>query len=289
MIKSSLRALGTTAREFFRNWRAMALFNLLYAALLAALYLFVSTKEATPWQLAATVLLALLAPLLFFIIQAAAVHYMGSESAGAGGLLRRSLRDFWKLLLVSLPVIALAFLVQYLLHKLQARFPTPQNELMPPALTASRSPMSAPPPMPFHWPTVLIASLRLLLLCIVMPLWAIHLWVLTAHEGFGAMLRKSWRIPGRALAPQSILVYSIGLFMFGLMPYFLIFTRTPVRNNWAELFIFGLRLALAFIFTLWGWVITLGALAKLSAGDARGPVVKSGAAFEASGPGIEAA
>jgi hypothetical protein len=42
----------------------------------------------------------------------------------------------------------------------------------------------------------------------------------------------------------------------------MIFTRTPISYAWAELFLFGLRLGLAFVFTLWGWVITLGAMAK---------------------------
>ncbi|MDQ5838240.1 MAG: hypothetical protein M3379_15790, partial [Acidobacteriota bacterium] len=61
---------------------------------------------------------------------------------------------------------------------------------------------------------------------------------------------------------QSIFIYAVGLFVFGLMPYFIIYTRTPVSNGWAELIIFAVRLALAFVFTLWGWTITLGALAR---------------------------
>jgi hypothetical protein len=56
------------------------------------------------------------------------------------------------------------------------------------------------------------------------------------------------------------------------MPYFVLFTRTPVSNGWAELFLFGLRIVLAFVLTLWGWAITLGALARVTP-DAAAPVV----------------
>jgi hypothetical protein len=56
------------------------------------------------------------------------------------------------------------------------------------------------------------------------------------------------------------------------MPYFVLFTRTPVSNGWTELILFGLRLVLAFVLTLWGWAITLGALARVTP-DAAAPVV----------------
>ena len=40
------------------------------------------------------------------------------------------------------------------------------------------------------------------------------------------------------------------------------FYNLSVTNGWAELTLFGLRLALAFVLSLWGWTITLGALAR---------------------------
>src|SRR3712207_6575456 len=101
-MKDALTALGAAARELFRKPGALALCALLYAALLAALYLFLATKESTAARLALSGALALAAPLLFFILQAAAVHLTTAE--GAGALLRRALRDFWKMLLVSLPL-----------------------------------------------------------------------------------------------------------------------------------------------------------------------------------------
>ncbi|HVF48893.1 MAG TPA: hypothetical protein VNA19_02325 [Pyrinomonadaceae bacterium] len=260
MFKNALTAIGTAARELLGNRSALALFHLLYAGLLASLYLFFSTKEATLPQLVLTGLLALAAPLLFFILQAACVGYAGTD-AGAGALLRRALRDFWKLILVSLPLVALAVLVFYLINKLQVRFPVPE------AADATRAyapyPQTPPPP-PLRWQTFIFAALKLLLLGILVPLAGVHLWIATAREGFKATFRNFFRTIARAFSAPSVFIYTVGFVVFALMPYFLIYTRTGTSNGWLELAIFGLRLALAFVFTLWGWTITLGALTRIS-------------------------
>ena len=262
MIKNSLIAIGTAARALVRGWGALLLLLALYAALLASVYLFFAMKEATVWQLTLTALLAVLAPLLFFILQAATVNFAQGATRPLL-LVRRALEDFWKVLLVSLPLIALAVLLVYLLDKLQARFPvaalaTPRAALPPLAARA------APPPM--GWQDAVLPSLRLLLLGVLLPLIAVQLWLSIAHQGLWATLKRSPRVLARAFAPQAVLVYAIGLFVFGLMPYFIIFTRTPVKSAWGELILFGLRLALAFLFTLLGWAITLGALVRVSPG-----------------------
>lgn len=262
MFRNSFVAIGTAARTLWRNMGALALFNALYAALLFALYAFISTKEATRWQLALTALFALAAPILFFVLQAAGVNYAGGEAASFGSLLRRALKSFWKLLLVSLPLIALAVLVVYLLNKLQVRFPLPtEAEAARPALTTPAYP-AGPPPMPLRWQNIIFPTLRLLLLGFALPLAAIHLWISVAHEGFGRTLKGLHRVFARAFSVQSVVIYAVGLFVFALIPYILVFTRTPVSNAWGELILFGIRLALAFVFTLWGWVITLGALTR---------------------------
>ncbi len=107
------------------------------------------------------------------------------------------------------------------------------------------------------------SALRLLLLGAVLPLAGIHLWLAIARGGLVAALKNIHRVVGRAFAPRAVLVYAVGLFLFGLMPYFVIYTTTPIKNGWGEMILFGLRLAVAFILTIWGWAITLGALAKL--------------------------
>ena len=262
MLKNSLEALGGAARTLWRNRGALAIFNALYAALLIALYLFVSTTEARVWKIALSALLAVVAPVLFFMIQAAGVRYAPGEVAPVM-LMRHALRDFWKIFLVTLPFIALGVLVWYLLDKLQLRFPIAET-----AETTRTSVLypATPPPLPLRWQNVVFPALRLVALGVVLPLAAIHFWIALAHRGLKETLKKSPRILAGAFAPQSIFIYAVGLFVFALVPYFLVFTRTSVTNGWLELIIFGLRLALAFVFTLWGWTITLGALTNITGG-----------------------
>src|SRR5205085_8930730 len=165
--------------------------------------------------------------------------------------------DFLKVLLLGLPLVALAVGIIYLLGVLQAHLP--RIEEAPHALALAPH---TEPPAPLHWQDALVSSLWLLLLGIVLPLVAAHLWLSAARDGLVFTLKRIHRVTARAFAPRSVFIYVVGFFVFALVPYFVLFTRTQVSNGWAELFFFGLRLALAFILTLWGWTITLGALAR---------------------------
>ncbi len=276
MIKNAFKALGDATRGVFRNWRALVVLGVLYAALLAAVYWFFKTGVANTWQLAVSAVTALFAPLLFFILQAALAHNALGDT-GAGTLLRRALRDFLKVLLVGLPLVALAVLCVYLLNKLQAYLLKPLEAA---GMASSFVPHTqGPPPIPLRWQDVLISSLWLLLLGFVLPLLAARLWLSVARDGLKSTLQGAHRVIAHALAPQSVVVYAVGLFVFGLMPYFVIYTITPVSSAWAELLLFGLRQALAFVFTLVGWAITLGALARLTPEPAA-PVVTETAPAE---------
>lgn len=255
MIRSVLGAMATATSRLLRNWRTLAVFLGLYAALLAVLYLFVVTREASLGQVLFTLTLATLAPGLFFLLQALGVSYTQSEG-GLGALLRRALRDSWKLIVISLPLLLLAGLAIYLLGKLQAyALAAPPPPPRPPARNAA-------PSLP--WLRVTFTTLRFLLLCIAFPLATIHLWIATAQEGLGAALQGVGPNLARAFAPRAVLAYAMGLVIFGVVPYFLLFTRTPAQNAWVEIGLLGARLALALLLALLGWVITLGALAKMT-------------------------
>jgi hypothetical protein len=277
MIKDSLKAIGDSARELFRNWRGLLLLSALYFVMLTCCYVFFSTGQANAWQLVVSALTALAAPLLFFVLQAAVANF-ALPGRTFGALVRGTLGDFLKVLLLSLPLIALGVLFVYLLGKLQGYLP--KAEEVPHAYVSATA---EPKPLPLHWPDALASSLGLVLLGILLPLVAAHLWLSTARDGLLMTLKKIHRVVGRAFVPQSVLVYSVGLFVFGLMPYFIIFTRTPVSNGRAELFLFGLRLALAFVFTLWGWTITLGALARTTH-STEAPVVEAAGGETPEGP-----
>lgn len=258
MIKSSLSAVGHATRDLFRRRGALAILCALYFAALTSGYYFFAVGVATGGQLAASAVLALTAPLIFLLLQAAIANYAARDASTAGAAARGALRDFWKVLLVSLPVIALGVGLYYLLEWLQGRFAPPDMSAAPPVITGPRG---TRPPTPLRWSDVLMSSLWLLSFGVLVPLLAAHLWLSVAAGGLKTTLKRFHRVVIGALAPRSVLIYVVGALFFGVLPYFIIFTRTPVNNGWLELIIFGLRLGLSFALTLWGWTITLAALA----------------------------
>lgn len=271
MIKESLNALGASTRDALRNWRGLLLLSALYLALLASVYYFFSTGVASAWQLAVTAAAFAAAPLLFFALQAAAANFALPDS-DFRQVARRTPRDLLKVLLLALPLIALGVLFVYLLGKLQGWLP--KIEEAPHGYVTTTGDLK---PAPLYWQNALVSSLWLLLLGFLLPLAAAHLWLSAARSGLAATLKGIHRVLGRAFAGRSAFVYAVGLFVFGLTPYFVLFTRTPVSNAWAELSLFGLRLVFAFVLTLWGWAITLGALARLTPADAAPAVAEPAA------------
>lgn len=267
MIKEAFAALGNSARDLFRNWRGLLLLALVYAALLASVYFFFAVGVASVWQLAVSAVMTVAALALWLLLESGSAH-AALPGSTAGTVARRAPRDLLKVLLLALPLIALGVLFVYLLNKLPGWLPKVEEA----AQVYTPGPGSGARPAPLHWQEALVSSLWLLLLGFVLPLVAAHLWLSAVREGLKATLRNLHRVVGGAFAARSVFVYALGLFVFGMMPYFVVFTRTSVSNGWAELFVFGLRLALAFVLTLVGWVITLGALARVTPPLAESPV-----------------
>jgi hypothetical protein len=275
MIKESFAALGASTRDLFRNWRGLLLLAALYGLLLASVYYFFATGVANAWQLVVTALAAAAAPLLFFLFQAAAANAALPE-ATAAGVARRAPRDLLKVLLLAVPVALFAVLFVYLLGKLQGWLPKVDE---PPYVSTVAGAVSERP-VPLRWQDALLSSSWLVLLGFVLPLAAAHLWLSAARVGLAATLKGFHRVVGRAFAPRSVLVYAVGFFLFGLMPYFVLFTRTAFTSGWAEVTLFGLRLGLAFGLTLVGWVVTLGALSRVTPPETGAPVAAEPAPAE---------
>ncbi|MDQ1610923.1 MAG: hypothetical protein QOG00_854, partial [Pyrinomonadaceae bacterium] len=61
---------------------------------------------------------------------------------------------------------------------------------------------------------------------------------------------------------RSVLTYGVGMIVFALIPYFLITKRTPLSSNTFELLVFGVRILVAVSLMLFGWVMTMTALAR---------------------------
>lgn len=273
MLTETFHSIVTAARNVFRNWPSMLLMAVVYASLLALLYFFVSIREATLPQVILTFVFAVTAPLLFFILQtmiasgnAQQIAREGAaeaEQMTAGLLLKRSLTSFWKLILISLPLIVLAILIAYLLGRAQNYFGQNLNE--PAISTHTLGPAAnTPPARPINWRLALFSTLRYLAFGLVLPLAAIHLWLATVRDGLGGAVRKTATLLSRAFAPQSVLIYIAGFLVFAVAPYFLLFKTTQSRHAWLELSFLIARLVVVFALTLFGWTITVRALGRFS-------------------------
>src|SRR5690348_15914004 len=98
MFLQAIRADFSALRLLFKNRVMLLLLVAMYGALLLAGYLFVSTREATISQLLVTLGLVVVAPVLFFALQAVSVNYVSGP--GANGLVRKSLYDSLRLVAV---------------------------------------------------------------------------------------------------------------------------------------------------------------------------------------------
>ena len=270
MLTETFHSIITAARNVFKNWPSLLLIAAVYASLLAVLYFFVSVKEATMVQVTLTFAAGIVAPVIFFVLQAMVAGE--SNSLPAVSLLRRSLASFWKVILISLPLIALAVLVVYLLGKTQAHFDANVRDAaaaLPHQLATSTHARDTP--RAIDWRTALLSTVRYLTFGFVLPLAAIHLWLATMRDGLAGALRKIATLLSRAFAPQSVLTYIAGFLIFAVVPYFLLFKTTQTKHAWLELSLLVTRLIVVFALTLVGWLITVRALAQFSTSTAPEP------------------
>ena len=270
ILKLWLSTIVTT----FTNVGSLLFFAVIYAFLLVACYVFISVQEATIWQVFVTYALMVLIPIGFFMLQASIIN------RGLGQKLRWRviLIDALKFLAVSIPVLLVVWLLYYLLRKLSAHYPAPVVEVLPtkpPAHATTAKPLPTPlPNPPLHWPSLTFATLRFVLLGVVFPLTMIHLWIAVAGGGFRtqfsdgvkSFFRRIGSALARAFSPDSVLVYGLGLIIFFVLPYLSLVPMFKLNGNKTEFAFFGLRLLLAFVFSLVGWVITLNALARTAPG-----------------------
>jgi len=267
MLTETFQSIASAARNISRNWQPMLLIAIVYACLLVVLYFFASVREASLAQVVLTFALAIAAPLLFFILQAMIAGAASSETEKltSGTLVRKALTSFWKFLLITLPLIALAILIAYLLGKAQTRFGTTLNESaidVPRRVANAANAREAA--RPIDWRAATLSTLRYLAFGLVLPLAAIHLWLATAQEGLGPAIRKLNTLLARAFAPQSVLIYVVGFLIFAVIPYFLLFKTISTRHAWLEISLLVARLAIVFALTLFGWVMTVKAISLLS-------------------------
>jgi hypothetical protein len=262
-----MKQIIETTRAVLKNRSSLAIFAGLYALLLATLYGFIATREAKVWQVLLTLFFVACAPVIFFLLQAAIINSARTARIDWPA----AVRDSCKLALIALPLILIGWGISYLLNRWQVHFPIPHPAPQPLLNSAAGKAVATPPT---HWPTVLFATARALIFVFVLPLAMIQLWVDVGKQNLLAFVRSGPRpvlkslgkTLSRAFATHSVLTYSVGLIVFALIPYVLLFVHVPLGGTKREFTLFTVRLALVFVSTLFGWVLTLSMFAKANDG-----------------------
>jgi hypothetical protein len=221
----------SAVRLLFKSRRALSILLLAWAGLLTAIYLFASTREATIFQLLLTLVVVIAAPALFFVLQAVSVTYADGQVPGSR--VRKIGIDCLKLLVVSLPVLAITLLAVYGLNKIQTHL-------------------------------TLATTLRYLLIGVVAPMLAIQLWIVTTKSGLRSLVKELRGVLSKTFAPQSVFVYGCGFLIFAVVPFLLLQIGASTELPWLELSVLVVRLVASAILILLGWVTTVGALSILS-------------------------
>ena len=251
MVKDVLHSIAAAAQRLFANWAALLISLSMYSALMGAIYLFFTIREATAAQVALNLVLPIAAVALFFLIQAMGLSYT-RIGVGAAYLFKRSLGDCWRILLASLPIILVAWLIVYLFGKADQAF------FIQPGAAGSKA-------MKWGWGAIAVHAIQILLLHVLLPLIAIHLWIATVRGGLAAAFKGFKRVVTRALAPRSLLIYAAICAVFGAIVYLLLFQHATFTGPWTQLWAVGIKTALALLLTFIGWLLTLGSISELTA------------------------
>jgi len=254
-----LKLWFSTIATTITNPGALLVFAIIYAVLLVGSYIFISIREATIWQVLITYALMILIPLGFFTLQASIINRALDQKFHW----RVILIDALKFLAVTISVLLVVWLLYYLLNKISARYPAPVVEVPVDKV--------APPTTPaLHWPSLFFTTLRFVLLGVAFPLATIHLWIAVAggelrtlfRDGAKSFFKRIGSALARAFSSHSVLIYGLGLIIFFVLPYITLIPTFTISGNKTEFAVFGLRLLLAFLFSLVGWASTLTALAR---------------------------
>lgn len=260
-MTTTLKLWLSTIRTTLTNVGALIVFAIIYAILLATFFRFIWIREATVWQVFVTYAFMILIPAEFFIFQAAIIDRVRDQKFRWRAIVTDALKFF----VATIPMLLVAWFVYYLLNKIAVRFPPPVVQTLPVV-------PGPPKPQTLHWPTLIFATLRFVLWGVALPLATIHLWIAVAggevrslfDGGAKPFLKRIGSAVARAFASESVLIYALGLIVFFVLPYAVLFVPFSPKGNKTDFVMFILRLLLCFIFSLIGWVVTISALTKSS-------------------------
>ncbi|MCW5971494.1 MAG: hypothetical protein KIT57_23545 [Blastocatellales bacterium] len=246
MLKSVLSAIGGAMRAMAVRAGAVIAALAVYVAMIGAVYVFITTREATIIDLLLTFSLPAAALVFFFFIQAVGVRYAGAAESTAA-VLRGALRDTGKLLVVSLPPALLAILAVLLLG-LIAYWWRGENQYDNSGFVLE----------------YLLPWVRALVLYFAAPLLAVRLWIAASRDGVTSAFRALGRHFVGAFAPRVLVVYVSLLVVFGSIVWALVGIKTQYGGAGLEIGLLTARLAAAGLMIFIGWLLTIGALRRVS-------------------------
>lgn len=227
----AIGSLSSSAKAIVGNIRALVVFFVVYLALIGAVGLFSLGNVATVSAVFLMFTYIFLAPVVFFLLQTMCVSF--SVDVKAIEWLKDSAKKFWKLILVSLPIIVLAILTYRL-------FALAVNE------------------------NTFIATVRFLLFAYIFPLTLIHLWIDSLGNDFVSTYKNFKAILAKAFAPISVLIYFIGLIVFAFIPFLLLSPIIELQHSKVVIGLLIVRVIVAFLFVFIGWIVTVNALSRIT-------------------------
>jgi hypothetical protein len=245
-----LAAFGSAIRKLAGNWPTVLWLLLLYAGWLGAFALFVTTREATIWQVIVGLVVAPLVMVgLFFLLQALGLSAT-RVGVGVAYKLKRALSESGKIALVTLPlvggaigmVLAIEWLGEWTLER----------------MAESEGPLRRWILDGWDWS-------QTFLLFFFFPLWSLHWWLSVVRRGVPGSVARLGRVLLEAFAPGSVLIYLLTTGVFGGLAWWLLFTRPEIADPWWELALFGGRVTTALLVIFLGWLLLLAAMGEWTA------------------------
>ncbi len=242
-VGQALGSMMSAGRKLTASPTTVLVGLLIYLLMLGAIFLFLTTRESSLWQiLLGLVVSPLLAVLLFFLGQAFALQSIrtGIETSYK---LRRAVIDCSRIITATLPLIVLMVITIYL-HDLAADWFEMESE--------------------YRWVLPLL-WLKRVLFWLIYPLLAIHLWIVAVRDGAAVAVRSMPQVARQAFEPGSIVIYLVVAGTYGIIAWLLFQTRPAIEREWLELILFAVRMGLALLTIFLGWFLLLGGMAEWTA------------------------
>ncbi len=240
MLQQAWNSIRSAFRGVLSRPRVVVVAFLIYLLFIGVIWVFVTTREATILDLFVTVVSALAAVVLFFVLQAIAVGY--GEGLHLKAVVAGVLRNSAKLFVATLPVIALGIIAYLALNRLTPEEYAPGN----------------------FFTRTLLPAVKVILFWLILPLLAIRLWIVTARNGLRAAYTRIGRIFIECFAPRQNLTFVLVAAVTGAIAFPLIYRKTPIDREWIEIGVLSARIALASIVIFLGWFLGVRSLSELN-------------------------